>query len=69
MTRELRQVYEMTGPEDMWLGDHSFSHLSLGEFKAYDWEKIDCGFFAERIKLLDKLGSPDSVRVVFGFDS
>jgi hypothetical protein len=50
------------------LGDHSHSWVTLAELKAvpveYQWALPD-----EWIPKLEKLGAPDDVRLVFGFDS
>ena len=55
---------------DIWLGDHSFSWLTLTELQAYPWDTESAGDFVERfIPELAKIGAPEDVRIVFGFDS
>lgn len=56
-----------------WLGDHSFSWATLRELQegfAGEWRERIC---EEYVRLIfedwPKLGDPDNVRVIFGFDS
>lgn len=60
--------------DGVWLGDHSYGWLSLGELLDYKprteeektaWEWFD----TEVITELKLLGGPNNVRIVFGFDS
>lgn len=68
---------------DSWLGDHSFSWVSLRDLLDYDWDapvswpdgesvslREACSdFTGQVIPWLASLGAPDDVRIVFGFDS
>lgn len=52
----------------VWMGDHSFSWLTLAELRARtDWPE---GNFRDNfLPALAQLGAPADVRIVFGFDS
>lgn len=59
-----------------WMGDHSYSWVTLRELLEYPWEELPkderehCGLFRKAIlPWMETLGAPDDVRVVFGFDS
>lgn len=72
-----------------WLGDHSFSWLSLSELLDFDYDRpfedrrittvgggsmttfrefLGQSFFNE-LEILKTYGSPEDIRIVFGFDS
>lgn len=56
--------------DEMWLGDHSFSWLTLRELLTYRWNAKEArDFVSEFLPELKKLGDPDKIRIVFGFDS
>lgn len=70
--------------DDRWLGEHSFSWVTLRELDEYPWEtaiKADgwedafrdgspmTFFLRDVMPWLRSLGPPDDVRLVFGFDS
>lgn len=66
-----------------WLGDHSFSWVTLRELLDYDWNarvswpggqemtlREACSDFTGKvIPWLATLGAPDDVRIIFGFDN
>lgn len=58
---------------DFWMGYHGFSWVTLAEMMAWERAYADAhdpyGFMARWVRYLGRLGSPDDVRVVFGFDS
>lgn len=67
--------------EGKWMGDHSYSWLSLRELVEYPhWHEIVPGteetaaehtgnFYSDFLPALVELGDLDNVRIVFGFDS
>lgn len=62
--------------EPRWLGDHSFSWLTLDELLAYDWKELAKEPFGWRIEWPDvvlpwlaQLADGRPLRLVFGFDS
>lgn len=66
--------------EPEWLGDHSFSWVSLRELQDYPWDepvkkrgwtrRADVRNWPDVIlPLLASIGAPDDVRLVFGFDN
>lgn len=67
LSKSLRQAQE-SDDYSPWLGDHSFTHVTLAELLAYDWQGR-CAKFVSRLPLLATYGEPDNVRLVFGFDS
>lgn len=53
----------------MWMGDHSHSWLTVAELSAHqDWPE-DAMFAQDFLPAIAKLGEPDAVRIVFGFDN
>jgi len=61
---------------DDWGSDgHSHSWVTLRELQEYDWSKLGeeatyLGWFVSNtIPMLEKLGDPDDVRLVFWFDN
>ena len=59
-------------PDDISLGDHSHSWLTLAELQAYPWpfRTRHDAFCTRVLPALAKLGAaPQDVRIVFGFDS
>lgn len=69
---EAHQEYDGCGDrlrmDPIWLGDHSFSWLTLGELLAHDWSAVDADF-AAFVEAMKAVGAPDDVRIVFGFDN
>lgn len=82
---EVRAMIDNDGRDSdvYWLGDHSFSWLTLDEILAYDWDRPAgyysdgrpmrewCSEFLTRTvpALQDLDPDPRNVRLVFGFDS
>jgi hypothetical protein len=68
--------------EEMWMGDHSWSWVTVKELNDYDWsqrasrggieesaEEAVGEFYTRVMPWLNSLGDPKDVRLVFGFDS
>ena len=52
-----------------WMGDHSFSWVTLAELKAVKGYARKMSLIPEWVPELERLGAPEDVRIVFGFDS
>jgi hypothetical protein len=78
LSPEVTAICEPTNPscfetdrDDVLISDHSYSWLTLAELLAYDWRQLghQSPFVTRVIPALMRLGRPDDVRIVFGFDS
>lgn len=58
---------------DVWMGDHSYSWLTLDEIRDHDYPEGDREYLDMFLKWIDyaavKCGGYENGRIVFGFDS